>query len=227
MPHMTTRIASIALLGLFSAATGSATTTFVNLGTASPPADVDGTPVTAFDLAAQAAIPDFEIVPAISGAPCGLGLMPTVPALLKLSVPFTWETWSHGYHGPVFDNEFASSLVLTLPCPAAAVYLYVEPLEVGEHEVTVTADDGTSSGPIYVPSDHGATGFAFYTDGPGIVALTVDAEASAVGFAVAEFGIAEISVVPTVPRSALAVLLVLLAGVLLLCLLNRRSAISL
>jgi hypothetical protein len=207
--------------------------TFVDLGTAAPPSDVGGVPVTAFDLGPQSAIPDLTVVSAIPGAPCGTGDMPVAPDIEKRTVGATWGSWSHGYTGPVFFDATVSApdparsnapdagsegeapvaiIDLTLPCAAAAFYLYVEPNSFGLHDVTVTTDDGTSSGPISVEGNSGANGFAFYADGgPAISSVTVTCAASASGCAIAEFGITES--VPTMPHTGLLMLVLLLAVV--------------
>src|SRR5262245_10374239 len=201
---MRSRARSIALtlnffaLALFAAPSHGAII-FSDLGTGAPPAAVGGVPVTPFSTPQQAAIPDETSTSAILGNPLGEPVTLSVSAL-KLTVPDTWGTWSHGYEGPVFFIE-ENSVTVHLPFAPRAFYLYAEPNAFESFNVTATANDGTTSGPIPVDGLAGATGFGFSTDivGQGIVSIRIDVDPDAEGFALAEFGIGAGTVTAHVP----------------------------
>ncbi len=197
-------------LGLLLVLTPSlvAETHYVDLGTEPPLNALGPIPVTPFDLAAQAAIPDFTQVTVIPGSPLP-GDLVTDTAVQKLTVPDSWPCWSHGYVGPIFfsaalnppsmdgrfarENEVGASsrgliedLLLTLPSGATAFYLYVQPWSGAL--IRVTTDSGTTSEFIAV-AGCGARGFGFYTDQPDEVIQTVLIEADDMDFFAAEFGI--------------------------------------
>ncbi|HXJ79773.1 MAG TPA: hypothetical protein VMS64_13965, partial [Candidatus Methylomirabilis sp.] len=150
-------LSSIVALALF-AGPSQAAILFTDLGTDPPPATIGSVPVTPFDLAPQAAIPDGTIVFAIPGDPFGGPVAVSLDAL-RLTVPDSWLTWSHGYVGPVF--AFPDNVTLLLPFPTRAFYVYVEPNFQDVFTVSATANDGTTSGPIDVNGDTGANGFGF------------------------------------------------------------------
>jgi hypothetical protein len=78
-----------------------------------------------------------------------------------------------------------------MPAQTVAFYFYAEPNDFGTFDVTATAQDGTTSGPIPVTGDSGATYFGFFATAPDLIAsITVTADPGALGFAVGEFGIA-------------------------------------
>lgn len=139
------------------------------LGTGPPPQQIGGVPVVPFDLALQAAIPDFELVLEIPGGPAGP--IPVNDFLQKLTVPTTFPSWSHGYTGPVFAKYLSGEgtepgRLLTVPEGTRAFYLYIQVQlpEPGTEEVSVYCGDVHLSASI--GSEGGATGFACYTDDP-------------------------------------------------------------
>ena len=146
-------------LGLFLPAR--AAIHFQNLGTAAPPNTVGGVPLTAFNQAVQAAIPDFASVSNIPGAPMPGGLLSS-NALSKRTIGSGWSTWSHGYTGPVYFNT-TNDVTLTLPPGSTAFYTYVEPNVFGTLSITATTDSGATSGTVSVSGSSGATRYAFYT----------------------------------------------------------------
>lgn len=194
---------------VLAATAAGAATNYVDLGTAAPPATVGGVPVTAFDEAAQAAIPDGTFVTLIPGSPVPGDLI-TDLAVDKRTVGVSWGSWSHGYMGPVFflpggevlgpantnvvgggaEGGAGTTLILTFPAGSTAVYVFVEPNVFDLFDVTVTTDSGATSGPVMVDGSGGATGFGFYTDaGEVITTLTIDVDVAASGFAIGEFGV--------------------------------------
>jgi hypothetical protein len=104
-----------------------------------------------------------------------------------------WQTWSHGYTGDVYWTDSSDRVVMALPANTQAFYFYAEPNDQAIHDVTATASDGTTSGPVKVNGLGGAQYYGFYTtDGTTLSTITVDADPTAFyrGFAVGEFGIA-------------------------------------
>jgi hypothetical protein len=102
-----------------------------------------------------------------------------------------------------FLNEYnySSQVVMTLPANTKAFYFYVEPNWYDEispvyFNVTVTAHDGTTSGPIAVQGYYGAQYFGFYSkDGAALSTINVSIDNSnAYGFAVGEFAIGNVRV---------------------------------
>jgi hypothetical protein len=99
-----------------------------------------------------------------------------------------WASWSNGYTGDVYVTT-GSSVTLTLPAPTKAFYLYVEPEEFTTFTVTVSSAT-TTSGPVSVNGDAGATFFGFYAtrgDMTSVIVSCTDPD----GFAIGEFGIAK------------------------------------
>jgi hypothetical protein len=121
-----------------------------------------------------------------------------------------WATWSHGYTGDVYVEDGTSDqVVMMLPPDTGAFYFYAEPNAFASYNVTATAQDGTTSGPISVQGNSGAQYFGFYsTGGAPLLSITVDVDPAAGGFAVGEFGIAQHKPVGgvTVPVSPLVLL---------------------
>lgn len=175
---------------LLTAAAAPAAVEFVNLGTAAPPAAVGPFAVTAYDVAAQAAIANGANTAVIPGSPLAPNTT-TSFRVQKRTVGDGWASWSHGYAGPVFFTvPIQPPLTLTI-APARAFYVYVEPAAFGRpFAFTVATNAGGASGPVFVDAAGGATGFAFYTTaGESLTAITIDADANAGGFAFAELGL--------------------------------------
>jgi hypothetical protein len=108
-----------------------------------------------------------------------------------------WNTeWGHGYTGDVYFNGYGrTQVVITLPANTKAFYLHAQPNNYGTHNVTATAQDGTTSGPVPVTTNHpnsssSAGYFGFYaTDGSTLSTIKVELDSESYGFAVGEFGI--------------------------------------
>jgi hypothetical protein len=123
--------------------------------------------------------------------------------LLTIGPTGGWASsnWAGGsYGGRVYFTEFASSVKITLPSPASAVYLYGDPNAVGTTTMEAIAQDGTSvsSGPIAVPThfffETTTSGqfFGFYgTGGDKIASLTLSIS-SAQGFSVGDFALGSV-----------------------------------
>ena len=112
------------------------------------------------------------------------------PDVMHLTIP-TWPNWSHGYTGDVYWTALAHSIELTLPAETGAFYFYAQP-KTGSGNITASSN-GTdvSQG---VESDGGASYFGFYADGTDTISsITITADTD---FAVGEFGIASVQVIP-------------------------------
>lgn len=119
--------------------------------------------------------------------PSGHGTVGFTPALEHLQVGNGWNTWSNGYTGDVYYTGGGASMTFTLPAGTDAFYFYAEPNPYATFEITATAQNGTTSGPIPVNGFASARYFGFYTDGSiALKSIQVDSQ---VDFAVGEFGI--------------------------------------
>jgi hypothetical protein len=123
-----------------------------------------------------------------------------------LTIPDTWCTsnWAGGtYAGRVYWTQGASSVTITLPSPASAVYFYATPNQQGalSMNATATAASGAtlSSGDVQVTSnacgssDPSGQFFGFYgTDGDQVKSVTVtldDPNANFSDFAFGDFAL--------------------------------------
>jgi hypothetical protein len=163
-----------------------ATITFVDLGTAAPPATLGGQTMTAFP---DDPTPTFTGVTSVA-SPLG-GTVDFSATLDAREVGDGWATWSHGYTGDVYFADGLTSVTLTLPADTSAFYLYGEPNVLAEFFMSATAEDGTGSGLILVDGDSGAHGFGFYSD-MTLASITVTCVAECGGFGIGEFGIAAV-----------------------------------
>jgi hypothetical protein len=154
-------------------------------GTGPPPATLGPYTMTAFPLDAR---PLGQVVTTV---PSPLGGQVTFNVGLRHNrVGSGWATWSHGYTGDVYGPTPGTTLTMTLPPNTGAFYFYAEPNPFATFDVTATAQDGTTSGPIPVSGFAGAKYFGFYgTGGATIASITVS---SSRDFAVGEFGIANL-----------------------------------
>ena len=154
-------------------------------GTGPPPATLGPYTMTAFG-------PDPQPVnqgPVVTSVNDPAGTVSFSPPLTHSTVGNGWTTWSHGYTGDVYWTT-GSTITMTLPAGTRAFYFYAEPNTFDVFEVTATAQDGTTSGPIQVQGNSGATYFGFYSTGtPNIESITVTTT-DTTGLAVGEFGIA-------------------------------------
>lgn len=164
-------------------------------GTGSPPATLGGYAMTPFGADSQQL---FANVTSVTSPLTGS--LTFNPALDHVVIGNGWSTWSNGYTGDVYVNYSSDPLTITLPSGTGAFDLYAEPDFFGTFDITVTAQDGTSSGAIPVSSDSGASFFGFYgTNGDTLSSVTVSADPSAGGFAIGEFGIGN-SAAPSGPQ---------------------------
>jgi hypothetical protein len=153
-------------------------------GTAAPPTTLGPYAMTAFG-------PDPQPVGAtVTGVSDSAGMLGFSPALTHRRVGNGWATWSHGYTGDVYSTPSGGPITITLPAGTRAFYLYAEPNIFNVFNVTATAQDGTTSGPVQVQGNSGAQYFGFYATGsPNIATITVTGT-DTTGLAVGEFGIA-------------------------------------
>jgi hypothetical protein len=168
------------------AAPASAAVIYVDLGTAAPPATLDGYTMTAFPDDTRAIIADVTDVP----SPLG-GDVTFSSALSHREIGSGWATWSHGYTGDVYFDTDGSGVTLTMPADTAAFYLYAEPDPFAVHTITVTASDGTVSTIAAQPVDgsSGARGYGFYVDSGTLASIAISSD---VAYAIGEFGIAQV-----------------------------------
>ena len=108
-----------------------------------------------------------------------------------------WQTWSNGYSGDVYEDDTADDdtsdyeATITLPPKTGAFFLYAEPDEFQDFDMSATADDGTTSGDTTVLGEGGAQFFGFYAPcGQSISSVQVTDTGGDSAMAVGEFGIA-------------------------------------
>jgi hypothetical protein len=155
-------------------------------GTAAPPGTLGPYAMTA------AAADPRPVDTTVSDTTLPDGTMAFSPSVTHLTTPDGgWATWSNGYAGDVYFDT-GTSLTMTLPSGTGAFYFYAEPNVFATFTVQATAQDGTTSGPVSVSGDGGATYLGFYgTGGAQVKTITVTTDAAAAGFAVGEFGVAK------------------------------------
>lgn len=135
----------------------------------------------------------------VSSVPGPTGSVGLSPSAQHLRIGFGWVSvpWGGGYSGDVYA-DYGTSETLKLPAGTAAFYFYLQPNEFATYDITATAQDGTTSGPIPVSGSAGMGGtfFGFYdTAGSSlgasdpITSITITAPVAAGGFALGEFGI--------------------------------------
>ena len=181
--------------------TAQALVVFQDLGTSAPPLRLGGVPVQSFSAADQAAIADDTQVTTIPGSPIGGALTLNLPAC-KATIPTTWNGWSHGYTGPIYQTAGGApcdppplaspdTRVLTLPLGTKAFYFYANQNQDDTVQtITATTDTGTTSGPIVIPAVVStANGYGFFsTAGENIATITITTS-DPTGFGFGEFGI--------------------------------------
>jgi Bacterial Ig-like domain len=185
-------VAGMLYLGVSAMPAMAASVVDTSPGTAAPPTTLGPYTMTPFAADSRPLFQGVSDVPAPDG-----GTLQFDRSLDHYRIGNGWATWSHGYTGDVYSNFLTASpardqVVMTLPENTKAFYFYAEPnLRSCTCNVTATASDGTTSGPIPVSGESGAQYFGFYTtDGSSLSTIRVDAEAGALGFAIGEFGIA-------------------------------------
>jgi hypothetical protein len=159
-------------------------------GTNAPPATLGGYTMTPFGLDPQPVCPDAGST--VTGVTGPAGTVGFTPALRHDRIGGCWATWSHGYTGDVYDTTAAANptqVTLTLPVGTKAFYLYAEPNVFDLFDVTATAQDGTTSGPVQVQGNSGAKYFGFYGTGDAEIATITVTTTDTSGLAVGEFGI--------------------------------------
>ena len=182
------KYATVAATLLATAAMSHAQVTGTNLGTAAPPATLDGyTMVPGSD-----ARPTFDEVTS-----AGIGGARTVDFSIPLSlrrIGDGWATWSHGYTGPVYFTGTGEDRVsLTFdPGEVGAFILYVEPNLLSEFNFEVTGRDASGSSVSIntnITGDSGAVGFGFSAPAGGHITSVrvVNTGSDASGFAIGEF----------------------------------------
>ena len=180
-------VAGMLYLGVSAMPAMAASVSDTSPGTAAPPPTLGPYDMTPFEADSRALGQSVTDVPAPGGS-----VLQFDRSLTHFRIGAGWNTWSHGYTGDVYDTgSGVNQVVMTLPENTKAFYFYVEPAVLGSFNVTATADDGTTSGPIPVEGLSGAQYFGFYTtDGSSLSTIQVDADPGADGFAIGEFGIA-------------------------------------
>jgi len=180
---MTTLVLTTLVALTIGAGTARAAITFDGSpGTAAPPATLGPYTMTPF------ANDPVAIGTVVASAPAPVGVVGFSPSLTNFEIGSGWATWSHGYTGDVYATLGPTSATMTMPAQTRAFYFYAEPNPLAVFNITATAQDGTTSGPIPVDGNAGATYFGFFATGPDLIAsITVS---STVDFAVGEFGIA-------------------------------------
>jgi hypothetical protein len=147
-------------------------------GTAAPPATLGGYSMTAFGTDPDTTGDGDQV-----NDPSGVVTFDQT--LTHTTVGNDWETWSHGYEGDVYFGS--SPITITLPPGTKAFYLYAEPNQFEDFDVSAVTGNGTTSGTQTVYGDSGASYFGFYTVGSKTLKeITVSA---ADDIAVGEFGI--------------------------------------
>jgi hypothetical protein len=205
-------IAAAATMGLCGSV--HAGITGVSGGPSLPSSTLGGYTMTAFT--ADTTSPSDDHTSSIP-TPLGSSIALSTP-MIHTTVGDYWGTWSNNYTGDVYylvasetdaqNNAAGASatplapspglpdVTLTLPADTGAVYLYVEPSDFGDSEMTVTATDGVTSVPLVqsVDGNAGAAYYGFYAlPGDSISSLTVSSGDPS-GYAIGEFGIATAAV---------------------------------
>ena len=110
-----------------------------------------------------------------------------------------WELWSHGYTGDVYDTAASltdpTSLTLTFSSSVHAFYLFVEPTQWDNFNITALTDAGAILSQT-VDGEGGAAGFGFYTDGTESISSITIRTTDTDGFAIGEFAFNQATGVP-------------------------------
>jgi hypothetical protein len=163
-------------------------------GTAAPPSTLGPYTMTPFAPDGRPEFTDVTTVPSpLSGA--GSGNLTFSEALNHRIVPGSWLAWSHGYTSDVYCSDCGAptpgTVTMTLPSQTVAFYFYAESDTFGTFNLTATAQDGTTSGPVSVTTPTGnAKYFGFYTTDPNNPLVSVTITSSSNDMGIGEFGIA-------------------------------------
>lgn len=174
-------LSSFALVGAPSAGAIAPIVWDTSVGTAAPPATLGPYNVTSFGLDGRPLFADVTNVVDPAGA------IAFSPALNHRRIGSGWATWSHGYTGDVYATGGATSVTVTLPAGTGAFRFYAEPDPFAVINITATAQDGTTTGPIPVDGNGGAQYFGVYTTSSTLASVTIT---STTDFAIGEFGLA-------------------------------------
>ncbi len=151
-------------------------------GTGPPPATLGPYTMSPFGT-------DTQPIDQVSGVAGPTGSLSFPTPLTHLLVEQGWQTWSNGYRGDVYVSDDSDNATVQLPPGTRAFYLYAEPNIFQDFNVSATTSDGTTSGPVTVYGESGATYFGFYaTGGQQLSEITVAAD-DLVG--IGEFGISK------------------------------------
>lgn len=155
-------------------------------GTGSPPFQLGPYNLQPFGVDNQ---DDLAVVSGVDGP---TGSLAFSPELTHELVGVDWNTWSNGYTGDVYEinDGVTTTLTITLPSNTHAFDLYVEPQPYAIYPIIVTAQDGTTSGPVDVDGYAGAASFGFYAvGGTTLTTITINGPDDGSGFGVGEFAI--------------------------------------
>ncbi|UYV12975.1 MAG: hypothetical protein NCW75_01510 [Phycisphaera sp.] len=172
---------------LLATAASQAQVTGTDLGTAAPPATLDGYSMSAGS-DGRATFSD------VTSANVGGGR--TVDFSIDMSlrrIGDGWATWSHGYTGPVYSTSGEDAVTMSFdPGEVGAFILYVEPNQFADFSFEITGRDAAGSSVAFntnIVGDSGAKGFGFSAPAGGHITSVrvVNTDGNAGGFAVGEF----------------------------------------
>ena len=166
-------------------------------GSGAPPATLGGYTMTAVP---GSSVADNTTTISSVASPLG-GTIGFSPSVITRTVPATWNNWSHGFTGRVYDSGLdVQTLTLTLPANTKAFYFYAEGSDYSTYNIMATTNNGGSSGMVPVTTPNGAKYFGFYVNQPGVdlMTITITVQNGSDGFAVGEFGISQLQC-PTTP----------------------------
>ena len=184
---------------------GWAATTGSLLGTASPPAVVDGRALLAFQTDAAPEFASVTTVPSPSGLPLSFD-----QGLEHLVVGSSWYNWGQGYSGDIYAMDPTSvsfSLTITLPADTTRFAFYAMPSDLVIQSFTVSETASVSPLVQSIDGNGDAAGFLFVA-APGATLDQVFITSTG-SFAVGEFLLASI---PEASTGGVGIFLVLLAA---------------
>lgn len=165
-----------------------------------------------FDVAAQAALPNYTTTTTVPGKPTGVvGDVTSSIALSKYTQPGIWPmAWQNGYTGAILAG---GNMTLTMPPRTTAFYVYVSPNNAGARTVTATATSSVAGGDassgvvdissgyvLATPDPVPGVGFNTVVEGEYItsVNLVTNNVGGYSGMGLALFGIGQVAEAPTV-----------------------------
>ena len=161
--------------------------TFVdNPGTGAPPGIMGPYSTQAFGADSQS-LDTF-----VSGIAGPTGPLAFSPQLEHLKVGHGWNGWSNGYAGDVFYTGSSPGLItvtVSLPARTVAFCFYGQPKNGATFDLSATAQNRTSSGPLTVGAAGGARYLGFHSGGGTYLdSVTISCDEA---FAIGELGIAK------------------------------------